>query len=495
MQLVDHHGRPLRSSAKQRRALRLRATYDAAQTNQDNARHWRNADALSSAAANNIGVRKTLRERSRYEYANNAFCRGIMQTLSHDLVGTGPRIQITTGDAGYDRLVETRFRKWLRVNKAAKKLRLGRVARGIDGEAFYLKTTNPRSRDRVKAWIRPVECDYFEDPSGFDRPNHVGGIHFDANELPISYKMLKRHPGDLFAAWSLEAEEIPAEYVVHWKKEDRPGHLRGVPETASQLNLYAQMRRWTLAVLQAAETAADFAAILETSANAFDDDGDPIVDELDPFDSVEIDKGLMTSVPRGWKMSQFKAEQPVATYKEFRDALLNEAARADHMPMNKARGDSSGYNYASGRLDHQTYYEAIDVDRADTNDDVLDEWFAWWAEEAAAEYPELRDLNPDDLPEHTWYYDGHRHADEVKHANATSVLVNGELLTQDEYLMEQGRDPEQHWAAIAVQRERSARLDAIGPAPKIALTKERPADDDDDDDEPTPATTPGTRRG
>lgn len=465
--------------------MRIRATYDAAQTTKDNVRHWRNADALSSAAANNIGVRKTLRERSRYEYANNSFCRGIMQTLAHDLVGTGPRMQCTTGDAGFDRLVEKYFRKWLKANKAAKKLRLGRVARGIDGEAFYLKTTNLRSKDKCKVWIRPVECDLFDDPAGFDRPNIVGGITFDENEQPITYKMMKRHPGDIFAAWSHQADDIDAANVIHWHKEDRPGQCRGIPETTSQLNLYAQMRRWTLAVLQAAETAADFAAILETSANAFDDDGDPIVDELDPFDSVEIDKGLMTSVPRGWKMSQFKAEQPVATYKEFRDALLNEAARSDHMPMNKARGDSSGYNYASGRLDHQTYYEAIGVDRSETNDEVLDEWFSWWAEEAALVYPELASLDPQDLPEHTWYYDGHPHADEVKHANATAVMVNAELLTQDEYLMQQGRDPEQHWEAIARQRSRAARLAEIGPPPKVATTKDA-ADDDDESDEPRP---------
>jgi capsid protein len=486
MQLVDQYGRPLRSQPPR---VRLRATYDAAQTTKDNVRHWRNADALSSAAANSIGVRKTLRERSRYEYANNAFCRGILQTLGHDLVGTGPRVQLDTGDQQFDRLVERLLAGWLKANKAAKKLRIGRVARGVDGEAFYLNTTNTRSRDPVKAWIRPVECDLFDDPSGFDRPNIVGGIEFDENELPLTYKMLKRHPGDLFAPWSMEAVDVDAANVCHWLKADRPGQVRGIPETTSQLNLYSQMRRWTLAVLQAAENAADFAAVLETSANAFDEDGDPIVDDIDAFESVEVDKGMMVSMPRGWKMSQFKPEQPVATYKEFRDALLNEAGRADHMPMNKARGDSSGYNYASGRLDHQTYYEAVDVDRQETNDDVLDTWFAWWAAEARLVYPELASLEPDNLPAHTFYYDGHKHADEVKHANATAVMVNAELITQDEYLMTQGRDPDRHWEAIKRQRERAAELAKIGPPPKVATTK--------DETEDTPADPPAqpTRRG
>jgi hypothetical protein len=34
------------------------------------------------------------------------------------------------------------------------------------------------------------------------------------------------------------------------------------------------------------------------------------------------------------------------------------------MPFNVAAGNSSGYNYASGRLDHQTYFKAIRVEQA-----------------------------------------------------------------------------------------------------------------------------------
>lgn len=487
-QLVDQYGRALRSRPK--RVAVMRATYDAAATTKDNERHWRNADALSAAAANSIGVRKTLRERSRYEYANNSFCRGIIQTLSHDLVGTGPRIQLTTGDDGFDRLVERLFSKWLKANKAAKKLRIGRVARGVDGEVFYLKTTNYRSKNPVKTWIRPVECDLFDDPTGHDKPNKIGGIRFDDNEEPLDYQLMQGHPGDMFAPWTLKTETIDASDVCHWYKPDRPGQVRGIPETTSQLNLYSQMRRWTLAVLQAAENAADFAAVLETQANAFDDDGEPIIDDMDPFDSIEVDKGMMVSMPRGWKMSQFKPEQPMTTYKEFRDALLNEAARSDHMPMNKARGDSSGYNYASGRLDHQTYYEAVDVDREDTNEDVLDEWFRWWAEEASYVHPELASLDSEDLPDHSWYYDGHRHADETKHANATAVMVNAELLPKDDYLMQEGKDPDKHWEKIKKQRKRDAELAEVGPPPKVATTK----DVDDSEDAPTPTPAAPVRR-
>jgi hypothetical protein len=54
----------------------LRARYDAAQTTAENARHWAMADALSADSAASADVRKKLRERARYEVANNSYAKG-----------------------------------------------------------------------------------------------------------------------------------------------------------------------------------------------------------------------------------------------------------------------------------------------------------------------------------------------------------------------------------------------------------------------------------
>ena len=58
--------------------LRLRAKFDAAQSTPDNRRHWANADGLSADAAASPAVRQTLRNRARYEVANNSYARGIV---------------------------------------------------------------------------------------------------------------------------------------------------------------------------------------------------------------------------------------------------------------------------------------------------------------------------------------------------------------------------------------------------------------------------------
>ena len=81
-----------------RQVMIVRAKYDAAQTTPDNRRHWANADSLSPNAALTPQVRRTLRNRARYEVANNSYAKGIVLTLANDTIGTGPRLQMLTSD-------------------------------------------------------------------------------------------------------------------------------------------------------------------------------------------------------------------------------------------------------------------------------------------------------------------------------------------------------------------------------------------------------------
>ena len=96
----------------------------------------------------------------------------------------------------------------------------------------------------------------------------IDGIIFDEHGNPIEYHVLKRHPGDNIARWTLDFDRVPAASMIHYFRADRPGQHRGVPEITPALPLFAQLRRYTLAVLAAAETAADFAAVLYTDAPA-----------------------------------------------------------------------------------------------------------------------------------------------------------------------------------------------------------------------------------
>jgi len=336
-------------SASPRRALRmLRARYDAAVSNDDNRRHWANADGLSANAANSAEVRRVLRNRSRYEVANNSYARGIVLTLANDVIGTGPRLQMLTDDVEANRSIEKEFASWAKAVGLAEKLRTMRMARATDGESFCILTSNPKLPTQVQLDLRLVEADQICTPdlSAMDQ-NAIDGIVFDAAGNPVEYHVLREHPGETARRFILEYDRLPASSVIHWFRADRPGQARGIPDIMPALPLFAQLRRFTLAVIAAAETAADFAGILYTDAPAGGES-----EAAEPFEPIELEQRALVTMPGGWKMSQLQAEQPATTYAEFKKEILNEIARCLNMPFNVAAGNSSGYNYASGRLDH-----------------------------------------------------------------------------------------------------------------------------------------------
>jgi len=420
----------------------VRARYDAAATNSDNRRHWASADSLSADAANSPSVRRVLRDRARYEVANNSYARGIVLTLANDVVGTGPRLQLLTSDSDANKEIERQFTRWADAVGLAEKLRTMRIARAQDGEAFALLTSNSRLATSVTLDLKLVEADQISTPDLNPlTENSVDGIVFDESGNPLEYHLLRQHPGDARIALGgiKDYVRLPAEAVIHWYRMDRPGQSRGIPDIMPALPLFAQLRRFTLAVLAAAETAADFAGILYTDAPA---NGE--ADAAEPFEPIELEKRALLTMPGGWKMSQMEAEQPSTTYAEFKREILNEIARCLNMPANVARADSSGYNYASGRLDHQTYFKAIRVEQSHLEVAVLDRILAAWLDEAAL----IPGLLPSGLPpiaswEHQWFWDGREHVDPAKEASAQATRLASHTTTLAEEYARRGLDWEE----------------------------------------------------
>ena len=123
---------------------------------------------------------------------------------------------------------------------------------------------NPRVDSPVKLDLRLIEADQVTTPDlirSLPTLSAVDGIVFDAlrqpGRVPRAQEPSGRQPR---AASSLDYDRVPAASMIHYFRADRPGQSRGIPEITPALPLFAQLRRFTLAVLAAAETAADFAA-------------------------------------------------------------------------------------------------------------------------------------------------------------------------------------------------------------------------------------------
>lgn len=466
----------------------LRARYDAAATDSDNRRHWANADQLSARAANSPSVRAILRSRSRYEVANNCYAQGIIQTLANDVIGTGPRLQLHTGDNDANTRLEVHWAKWAAATRLAEKLRTLRRARAVDGEGFAVITSNRALSGPIKLDLRLVEAEQVTTPglsTATGLANAVDGIRFDDDQNPIEYHILPAHPGDSLA-YGVKPKSVPAEAVIHWFRIDRPGQARGIPDIMAALPLFAYRRRFMLATVAAAEAAANFAGILYTDSPATDQGG------MDPWIPMEFERSSFTSIPNEWKVEQLKAEHPGTTFDTFDRACIREICRCISMPLIVATGDSSQSNYASGRLDWQTYYKAISVERSEIECLILDRLVAAWLDEAAL----IPGLIPDGLPptatwSRDWNWDGREHVDPNKEANAQDTRLRNGMTSPQLECGREGRDWEaidqQNATAYGITLEewRALRLKNLFQAAALQVAT-TPDDEPTDVDEPEP---------
>lgn len=433
----------------QERYAKLRATYDAARTSDEYKNIWANADRYDADSAHSREVRHTLISRSRYEIGNNGYADGIASTYATDLVGVGPTLRMQTSSAGFNQMVELSWYLWCKATHFRRKLWCMAHAKHGDGEGIGVIRKNPRVRHPIPLDVCLYEAEQCQTPYlPFAEPGYIDGIRFDEFGNPVWYDILHQHPGTSNGMFDMEPERVSADRVLHWFKLRRPGQHRGVPESASTLNTGAAARRWREATLAAAETAADFSVFLKT---AFQPEQ---VGALVPMDTLDIQKRMMTALPAGWDANQMKAEHPNAAYGEFHKTLIGEQSRPRSMPYNRAAADSSGHNFASGKLDFLPYFAALDVDRADCDDIVLDPLFNVWFDVAIMRFGWLGGI-PEAVGAaaraHLWDWPQHKTADVEAEANANQTKLKSGQVRLGKLYSDAGEDFEDEVEKMAAE--------------------------------------------
>lgn len=449
-----------------------RSKYDAAQNTVENEKHWANADNLSANAANSFAVREKLRKRSRYECANNTNYAGLNRGLAQDLVSTGPRLQLRIPGVAREvlRRIERSFSLWVRKSGFTDKLRVLHETRIRDGEAFAILGFNPKISHAVKLNLRLYEADQVTTPDlNPSDARAVDGMRLDEFGNPTEYHFLKYHPGDSVWAASWDYNRIPASSVIHWFRPDRPGQMRGIPELMPGLPLLAQLRRYCQATLGAAELAARLAGVLSTNSAA--SNAAPV--KIDAMDEIELPMQGLLTLPFGWGVNQFKPEQPINSFAEFKAENLTDFGRPVQAPRNVVTGNSAPYTYSAAKLDGRIYERANKVERNRCGLHVLDQVFLAWLDEATVSPGVL----PPGLPPFMdwlweWFWDGFDSIEPVKDATATQIDLSTGMVTYADALAERGKDWEEHFEQRAAEQRRAAELGLTTSDMSVAITDE-----------------------
>lgn len=458
----------------------VKATFDIAQRGDDR-RHWANADSFSLDGALTDSVRETIRKRARYERLNNSYLAGIAETMGSDLIGTGPRLQLSAASDELNREIEAAFYYWACEISLPAKLRTMRQAKLIDGEAFGLLFTNPKLSG-VQLDLRLIEADQVATPLATVKDKNetpegslVDGLEFDQYGNVVAFQVLKNHPGSNYRNATLEFLRVPSENMFHWFNTIRPAQNRGLSEVAPCLRLFADLRRYTGAVIAAAETAADFAAFIHSNSPAAE------VDEVEAFSAMEIEKRTLVTLPEGWNVSQLRAEQPTAQFGDFRRNIIGEIGRCLQIPYAVAALDSSSHNYASARMDAQLYQVNIRVQREELEEIILNRLVKAWGREAM-----LAGVIPQRMPgvddwRWSWVWDGKDHVDPVKESNATQTKLATHTTTLAAEYARQGKNWETELEQRAAEIKRMKELGLfVDMTPEVNYG----GDLDEDDEQP-----------
>ncbi|MDE2104951.1 MAG: phage portal protein [Patescibacteria group bacterium] len=415
----------------------------------ENRRNWWQADYFSAKAANSFQVRRMLRMRSRYEVANNPYLFGVTNSNADDLVNTGPTLKCTRSSAAENRQIERAWSDWWEEVEGVQKLKTCKLARTVDGEGFLVLKTVEELEHPVKLYPVDIEADQVTTPA----PANLADLWVDGLTLnpvtgkPVSYHVLKHHPGDFYFPDfnPLKVEVIPKRHVIHWFQQFRPGQVRGIPTFTSSLDLFTEMRSFRKSVVANASLAATLTAVIETQTQGnFTDD-----DAIQPFSKAPIDRGMLTTLPYGYKLNAFNPAQPGTTYEMFTQNCLAEACRPLAYPLNLALGTSQRFNFSSAKLDHINYRNGLTVERKDCGVKVMDQLFRAFIEEARL-IPGLlpRSIRSvRDIP-HEWHWPGYESIDPVNDANADHQRLANGTLTFREFWARRGQD----WEDMMLQQ-------------------------------------------
>ncbi len=328
-----------------RLALRNMSAYYDAASGGGRTGSWRTSRGDANASS---GRRSRLAFISRDMVRNNPIATGVVQTIVAHTVGKGimPKLEgiddetlLKDGKTRLERHLKSKAIDWRGRESLAGLQRLIKSALVTDGEVLIV--LHPGGQGTYPK-LEVLEIDHLDD--GAFRADVAGGyvqdgIEYDANGQRVAYHLFDEHPGAQgWFNWKGRAvsRRVPARFVTHVYRQDRPGQERGVSWFAPVALPLQDLADYEDAQLVRQKIAACFTVFRHTN-----DRTSSVPASLSPGAIVDVS---------GEDGYEFAAPPGVEGYDEFTRGQLRRIAKGMGITYEACSGDLSNVNFSSAKM-------------------------------------------------------------------------------------------------------------------------------------------------
>ncbi|MBL8560893.1 MAG: phage portal protein [Gemmobacter sp.] len=334
-----------------RNAAKVAMNYDAASRGR-RTYGWKSPATDGDAAA--LGARARLRQLSRDMIRNRPYAARAREVVVSNVVGTGIVPSVVHDDP------EMQARIWAVLEQhlltppldARGELDLYAMQEVVMGTVFTDGEILARRRIRRGKYARDLplgfqiellEADHLDETvTSWGENEVIEGVEYSPIGDIEAYHLFDEHPGAArMRGLRLKSRRVPWQDVLHIRRLDRPGRLRGVPWLAPVMMTLGEISDYQEAQILKQKMAALMAAIVTTSGEGGAKDRLRGLEALEP--------GAIVGVPDGTSVN-FTTPPRVDDYQPFMREALGAIAMGVGITRESLTGDLSGVNFSSGRM-------------------------------------------------------------------------------------------------------------------------------------------------
>lgn len=406
---------------------------------------WKAPGTGADAAAGSSRAR--MRNLSRDMIRNRPWAARAQAVVTNNVIGTGIMPSVTMEDPETDTEVTNILRQHLMspaIDSYGVHTIVGlqeQVMNAVfsDGEVLVRQRIRDRRFEKklpLLMQVQVMEADHLDETlTSYGQNEVIEGIEYGPTGRIEAYHLFDRHPGDqsYWTKGKLTSSRIPAGQILHIRRAERPGQMRGVPWLAPVMMTLGELSDYQEAQILKQRVASLLAYFIESAEDDPSYDGASI---------AELAPGAIVGLKPGQKAT---ASNPptVDGYQEFMRQGLAAIAMGVGITFESLSGDLRGVNFSSGKMGRMEMDRMVQVwQQVLIIQQFLDGMSRWlldvWALQAKTEtsMPPV----PDKID---WTAQSRALIDPAKETRADLDEIKGGLTSRSRKIRERGHDPDQ----------------------------------------------------